>query len=150
MAAEGGRVRGMRQRVPKQKRARTLRANATDAEIALWRLLRSRRLASLKFRRQVPIGPWIVDFVSFEKRLIVEADGSQHAESDNDKRRDHDLSERGFRILRFWNNDILLRSQSVLEMIFESAAPSPSPVCAPDGAHPPSPTRGEGKEEKSE
>ena len=152
VAAEGGRVRGMRQRVPKQKRAfaRTLRANATDAEIALWRLLRSRRLASLKFRRQVPIGPWIVDFVSFEKRLIVEADGSQHAESDNDKRRDHDLSERGFRILRFWNNDILLRSQSVLEMIFESAAPSPSPVCAPDGAHPPSPTRGEGKEEKSE
>jgi very-short-patch-repair endonuclease len=117
----------MRQRVPKPKRAfaRTLRSNATDAEIALWRLLRSRRLASMKFRRQVPVGPWIVDFVSFEQRLIVEADGSQHAESENDKRRDHDLSERGFCILRFWNNDILLRSQSVLEMIFESAAPTP-------------------------
>jgi very-short-patch-repair endonuclease len=71
----------MGQRIPKQKRAfaKTLRANATDAEIALWRLLRSRRLASMKFRRQVPIGPWIVDFVSFEQRLIVEADGSQHA-----------------------------------------------------------------------
>jgi len=104
----------------------------------------------MKFRRQVPIGPWIVDFVSFEQRLIVEADGSQHTENEDDKRRDFDLSERGFRILRFWNNDILLRSQSVLEMIFESAAPSPSPVCAPGGAHPPSPTRGEGKEEKSE
>jgi very-short-patch-repair endonuclease len=104
----------------------------------------------MKFRRQVPIGPWIVDFVSFEQRLIVEADGSQHAESDDDRRRDYDLSERGFRILRFWNNDILLRSQSVLEMIFDSAALSPSPVCAPDGAHPPSPTRGEGKEAKSE
>ncbi len=152
VAAEGGRVRGMRQRVPKQKRAfaKSLRANATDAEIMLWKLLRSRRLASMKFRRQVPIGPWIVDFFSFEQRLIVEADGSQHADSDNDKRRDHNLSERGFRILRFWNNDILLRSQSVLEMIFCSAAASPSPVCAPDGAHPPSPTRGEGKEEKSE
>jgi very-short-patch-repair endonuclease len=142
----------MRQRVPKQKRsfAKTLRASATDAEMRLWRLLRSRRLASMKFRRQVPIGPWIVDFVSFEQRLIVEADGSQHAESDDDRRRDYDLSERGFRVLRFWNNDILLRSQSVLEMIFDSAALSPSPVCAPDGAHPPSPTRGEGKEAKSE
>jgi very-short-patch-repair endonuclease len=119
----------MRQRVPKRKRtfAKTLRANATDAEVSLWRLLRSRRLASMKFRRQVPIGPWIVDFVSFEQRLIVEADGSQHAESEDDKRRDHDLSERGFRILRFWNNDILLRSQSIPEMIFESAARSPHP-----------------------
>jgi very-short-patch-repair endonuclease len=137
----------MRHRVPKQKRtfARTLRAGATDAEIKLWRLLRSRRLASMKFRRQVPIGPWIVDFVSFEQRLIIEADGSQHAESEEDKRRDYDLSERGFRILRFWNNDILLRPQAVLEMIFDTAAPSPSPVCAPEGAHPPSPTRGEGR-----
>jgi very-short-patch-repair endonuclease len=142
----------MRQRVPKQKRAfaKTPRASATDAEVSLWRLLRSRRLASMKFRRQVPIGPWIVDFVSFEHRLIVEADGSQHAESEDDKRRDYDLSERGFRVLRFWNNDILLRPQSVLEMIFYSAARSPSPVCAPDSAHPPSPTRGEGKEANSE
>ena len=141
----------MRQRVPKQKRtfARTLRAGATDAEIKLWQLLRSRRLASMKFRRQVPIGPWIVDFVSFEQRLIVEADGSQHAESEDDKRRDGDLSERGFRVLRFWNNDILMRPQAVLDMIFDAAAPSPSPVCAPEGAHPPSPTRGEGRKTAS-
>jgi very-short-patch-repair endonuclease len=141
----------MRQRVTGQKRAfaKTLRAKATDAEITLWRLLRSRRLASMKFRRQVPIGPWIVDFVSFEQRLIVEADGSQHAESENDKRRDCDLSERGFRVLRFWNNDILLRSQSVMEMIFDVVAQSPSPVCAPSGAHPPSPTRGEGRKTAS-
>jgi very-short-patch-repair endonuclease len=91
----------MRQRVPKPKRAfaKALRGDATDAEIKLWQLLRSRRLASMKFRRQVPIGPWIVDFVSFEHRLIIEADGSQHAESEDDKRRDGDLSERGFRIL---------------------------------------------------
>jgi very-short-patch-repair endonuclease len=134
----------MRQRVTGQKRAfaKALRTNATDAETALWRLLRSRRFAHMKFRRQVPIGPWIVDFVSFEKRLIVEADGSQHAESEDDKRRDYDLSERGFRVLRFWNNDILLRAQSVMEMIF---AHSPSPVCAPSGAQPPSPTREEGR-----
>jgi very-short-patch-repair endonuclease len=142
----------MRQNVPKQKRAfaKTLRAKATDAEIKLWRLLRSRRLASMKFRCQVPIGPWIVDFISFEHRLIVEADGSQHAESEDDKRRDYDLSERGFRVLRFWNNDVLLRSQSVMEMIVDAVGRSPSPGCAPDGAHPPSPTRGEGKEAKSE
>ncbi|HEY5130287.1 MAG TPA: endonuclease domain-containing protein [Bradyrhizobium sp.] len=152
MAAEGGRVRGMRQRVPKQKRvlAKALRAKATDAEIALWRLLHSRRPVSMKFRRQVPIGPWILDFVSFEQRLVVEADGSQHAESEYDKRRDYDLSERGFRVLRLWNNDILMRSPSVVEMIVDVVARSPSPVCAPDGAHPPSPTRGEGKETKSE
>ena len=142
----------MRQRVSKQKRsfAKTLRANATEAEQQFWRLLRSRRLASLKFRRQVPIGPWIVDFVSFEYHLIVEADGSQHAESEDDKRRDYDLSERGFRVLRFWNNDVLARPDSVLEMILDVVANSPSPVCAPDGAHPPSPTRGEGKEVRSE
>ena len=142
----------MRQRIPKQKRtfASTLRANATDAETKLWRLLRSRRLASLKFRRQVPIGPWIVDFVSFEYHLIVEADGSQHAESEDDKRRDYDLSERGFRVIRFWNNDVLARPDSVLEMILDVVANSPSPVCAPTGAQPPSPTRGEGRKSREE
>ena len=146
VAAEGGRVRGMRQTVSRQKRAfaKALRANATDAEISLWRLLRSRRLASMKFRRQVPIGPWIVGFASFEQRLIVEADGSQHAESEGDNRRDYDLSERGFRVFRFWNNDILMQPQSVMEMIVDLVARSPSPVCTPGGAQPPSPTRGEG------
>jgi len=105
----------------------------------------------MKFRRQVPIGPWIVDFVSsFEQRLIVEADGRQHGESEDDTRRDRDLSKRGFRVLRFWNNDILMRSQSGLETIADFVARSPSPGCAPGGAHPPSPTRGEGKEANSE
>ncbi|MGO3931063.1 endonuclease domain-containing protein [Rhodopseudomonas pseudopalustris] len=140
----------MIQRVPHQQRqfAKSLRASATDAERALWRLLRSRRLAHLKFRRQVPIGPWIVDFVCFEQRVIVEADGSQHAGCERDQMRDRDLSQRGFRVLRFWNNDILLRSQAVIELIAVAASPSPSPVCAPLGAHPPSPTRGEGKKSK--
>jgi very-short-patch-repair endonuclease len=157
----------MRQTVAKQQRAfaRTLRAKATDAEIALWRLLRSRRLAGMKFRRQVPIGAWIVDFVSFEQRLIIEADGSQHAESDRDKRRDRDLSERGFRVLRFWNNDVLMKAQSVMESIAEFVVRSPSPgelrsppsptrgegsSCAPIGSHPPSPTGGEGSKRTSE
>jgi very-short-patch-repair endonuclease len=92
----------------------------------------------------VPIGPWIVDFVSFQHHLIVEADGSQHAENDDDRRRDYDLSGREFRVLRFWNNDVLARPESVLEMILDVIANSPSPVCAPSGAQPPSPTRGEG------
>src|SRR2546423_11252301 len=139
----------MRRKVPKQQRAfaRTLRVKATDAEIALWRLLRSRRLATLKFRRQVPLGPWIADFVSFEHHLIIEADGSQHAESDHDKRRDQDLSERGFRVLRFWNNDILVRSQAVMEMIVDVVEGSPSPG---ELRSPPPPPRGEGSKRASE
>ncbi|WP_398470304.1 endonuclease domain-containing protein [Tardiphaga sp.] len=137
---------GMHQPVSYQKRAfaKSLRTNATETEKTLWRLLRSRRLTNLKFRRQVPIGPWVVDFVSFERRLIVEADGSQHAESERDEKRDRDLTERGFRVLRFWNNDILQRSEQVLEAIYDAAQTNPSPVCAPRRAHPPSPTRGEG------
>ncbi|MDF3809226.1 endonuclease domain-containing protein [Rhodopseudomonas sp. BAL398] len=139
----------MRQPVSRQKRsfAKSLRANATDAEVALWRLLRSRRLAQLKFRRQVPIGPWIVDFVCFERRLIVEADGSQHAESNDDRMRDRDLASRGFQVLRFWNNDILMQSQSVIEVIADTATLSPSPG---ELRSPPSPTRGEGKDAKSD
>jgi len=95
----------------------------------------------MKFRRQVPIGPWIVDFVSFERRLVVEADGSQHANSSGDARRDHDLSERGFRVLRFWNNDVLSKPLVVADAIFAAAKPAPSPG---EQGSPPSPTRGEG------
>jgi very-short-patch-repair endonuclease len=137
----------MRQRVSNQKRgfAKSLRQRSTLAEHTLWRQLRGRRFADTKFRRQVPIGPWIVDFVSFEYRLIVEADGGQHNESKTDARRDDDLAARGFRVLRFWNNDVLARSQGVLERLYDVIANSPSPGFAPYGAQPPSPTRGEGK-----
>src|SRR6185312_2896328 len=93
----------------KRNQARHLRHALTDVDRDLCQLLRSRQLSNTKFRRQVPIGPWIADFVSFEHRLIVEADGSQHAESTRDQQRDRDLKERGFRTLRFWNNDILQR-----------------------------------------
>jgi very-short-patch-repair endonuclease len=139
----------MHQPVSYQKRtfAKSLRTGATETEKTLWHMLRSRRLTNLKFRRQVPIGPWIADFVSFEHRLIVQADGSQHAESTRDEQRDRDLIERGFRVLRFWNNDILQRPEQVLEAIIDAAQNYPSPVCAPTGAHPPSPTRGEGRRE---
>jgi very-short-patch-repair endonuclease len=137
----------MHQPVSYQKRAfaKSLRANATETEKTLWSLLRSRRLINLEFRRQAPIGSGIVDLVSFERRLIVEADGSQRAESRSDERRDRDLAGRGFRILRFWNNDILQCSESVLEAIYDAASQTPHPSLTASGFDPPSPTRGEGR-----
>ena len=125
----------------KRSQARHLRHALTDAEYQLWQLLRSRQLADVKFRRQVPVGPWIVDFVAFEQMLVIEADGSQHIESAHDRTRDADLQNRGFRILRFWNNDILGNANGVLQRIIETIEQSPSPR----GLRPrPSPTRGEG------
>ncbi|MDP2294141.1 MAG: endonuclease domain-containing protein [Pseudolabrys sp.] len=125
----------------KRKQAKNLRHALTDAEHKLWWLLRSRQLEATKFRRQVPLGSWVVDFVSFEQMLIVEADGSQHMECQRDKARDIDLQNRGFRILRFWNGDILGNSKGGLQQILESIERSPSPR----GLRPrPSPTRGEG------
>ena len=125
----------------KRTQAKTLRHALTEAELDLWQLLRSRQISDLKFRRQVPVGPWIADFVCFEHMLIVEADGSQHAESRHDELRDADLRRRGFRILRFWNNDILANPNGVLEKILSETEEAPSPR----GLRPrPSPTGGEG------
>ena len=121
--------------------ARQLRRNSTDAEIALWRLLRASALAGIKFRRQQPVGPYIVDFISFSHRLIVECDGGQHAENACDKIRDAWFAEQGFRTLRFWNNDILANRDGVIQVILETAQTSPSPSRK---RAPPSPTRGEG------
>jgi very-short-patch-repair endonuclease len=125
----------MSQRVSPQHRgqARRLRRDSTDAESVLWRLLRSRRLAHVKFRRQVPIGPWIVDFVSFEQKIVVEADGGQHG-SERDARRDDDLTSRGFHVLRDWNNDILSNSTGVLEHLLSCLADPPHPAAS--GRHP--------------
>ena len=124
-----------------RQNALRLRKDLTDAEFVLWQLLRSRQLAGLKFRRQVPVGPWIVDFVTFEHKVIVEADGGQHADSERDKERDSDLRARGFQILRFWNNEILQNEEGVLQIIIEKIGKAPSPR----GLRPrPSPTRGEG------
>ena len=98
-------------------RARTLRKNPTDAEKHLWKHLRMNQLDNLRFRRQAPIDQYIVDFVCFEKRVIVEADGGQHMESEPDRIRDAYLRAQGFKILRLWNHDILLNVDGVLEMI---------------------------------
>ena len=101
-------------------RAKQLRTNSTDAERQLWRVLRSRQLAGHKFRRQQPLGGFIVDFVCFEKRLVVEVDGGQHNEplqAANDSERSTWLEQQGFRVLRFWNHEILREIESVKETI---------------------------------
>jgi very-short-patch-repair endonuclease len=88
-------------------------ANPTEAERRLWALLRDRRLAAFKFRRQQVIEPYIADFACFGERLIIEADGSQHADDKDDARRDAFLRSQGFRVLRFWNNQVLGESEAV-------------------------------------
>ena len=98
--------------------AKNLRKQQTFVENILWRRLKSRQIEGTKFRRQQPIGDFIVDFVSFEKNLIIELDGGQHAiEKDKDQRRDQYLSERGFEVLRFWNNDVIENIDGVMETI---------------------------------
>ncbi len=93
-----------------------MRTDATEAEARLWFLLRDNRLGA-KFRRQVPIGTAIVAFVCFDQKLVVEVDGSQHLDNPDDQRRDAGLKYRGFRVLRFWNNDVLADADAVLESI---------------------------------
>jgi very-short-patch-repair endonuclease len=103
-------------------RARTMRGAPTNAELRLWRLLRDRRMCGLKFRRQVPVGPYIVDFLCVASRLIVEVDGSQHAENGRDKIRDVYLLRDGWRVLRFWNHELIQNWEGVLETIVAHAA----------------------------
>jgi very-short-patch-repair endonuclease len=112
--------------------ARTLRRNQTDAERRLWSRIRNRQLSGFKFRRQFPIPPYIVDFLCVEARLIIELDGSQHQTSEEyDGKRSRILRQRGYRIIRFWDNDVLLDTDAVLEAILEIlTAPLPSPLPA--------------------
>jgi 2-isopropylmalate synthase len=105
-------------------RARALRTQMTDAERKLWLALRDRRFAGVKFRRQAPVGPFIADFICFDARLVIEVDGGQHADSSSDVRRDAWFARNGFRILRFWNNDVLLNTEGVLTAINDALAPA--------------------------
>jgi len=100
------------------KYAKSLRKKSTKAETLLWHKLRSRQLEGIKFRRQQPIDDYIVDFVSFEKRIVIELDGGQHAKQhQKDQLRDKRLTENGYTVLRFWNNDILENIEGVLQSI---------------------------------
>ncbi len=100
------------------QRARRLRTEMTDAEVRLWIQLRRRQIDGYRFRRQVPIGPYVVDFACLNARLVIEVDGGQHTEAvERDDRRTVWLESRGFRVLRFWNTDVLQRTEGVLESI---------------------------------
>ena len=115
-------------------KARRLRRDQTDAERKLWFRLRDRRLNGLKFRRQMPIESYIVDFCCESARLIIELDGGQHAERSSDAERTANLENYGYLVLRFWNNDVLGNIDGVLETIIATASqepPHPSPL--PDG-----------------
>jgi very-short-patch-repair endonuclease len=103
--------------VIKTGRARRLRRQSTDAEQKLRNRLRSRAINGFKFVRQEPIGPYVVDFICREQRLIIEVDGGQHATDKRDVVRDRWLADNHFRVLRFWNNDVIGNIEGVLETI---------------------------------
>ena len=112
--------------------AKRLRFTSTDAERLLWRHLRNRRLSDFKFRRQQIIGPYIVDFACLEEMLVVELDGGQHAEQqDQDAVRTSFLESKGFEVLRFWNTDVLTNPEGVMHAILSALSnrpPHPGPL----------------------
>ena len=102
-------------------RARKLRENQTDIEVKLWSRLRDRQLGGAKFRRQHPIGPYIADFCCVEQALIIELDGGQHAnQSSADQHRTNLMKNLGYRVLRFWNSDVLSNLDGVLTVILNT------------------------------
>ena len=126
--------------------ARSLRKRMTDAELRLWQHLRGRQLFGYKFRRQHPVGPFVVDFACLEAGLVVEVDGGQHLdERAKDEARSRVLEAHGFRVVRFWNDEVLKETEVCLEVIGQALGPR-----APDapGPHPgPPPRAGEGEDE---
>ncbi len=110
-----------RERAGVRVRARALRRAQTDAEALLWSKLRSRQIGGLKFRRQRPIGPYFADFACLEIGLVIELDGGQHVDNSHDVKRAQDMQALGFQTLRFWNNDVLLETEAVLEKILQTA-----------------------------
>ena len=101
-----------------------MRREATDAEAVMWRLLRNRRFSKARFRRQFVFRSYILDFVCLERRLVIEIDGSQHADSKRDEKRDAALASEGFQVIRYWNNNVLQRQNAVLEDLFAKLVPT--------------------------
>ena len=112
-----------------RKHARSMRQQPTPAENQVWQALRTKKIVGRKWRRQVPIGPYIVDFFCPELRLVVEVDGATHADGALDEMRDRWLRLQGYDVLHFWNNEVLGNLSGVLERI----APYPSPNPLPQG-----------------
>ena len=127
----------------RRKTAKVLRANTTTAEDILWRHLRRLEIKGSHFRRQVPIGPYVADFACLKERLIIEVDGSQHAEDANIRRdevRTRLLNSEGYRVMRFWNNDVMSKTEAVLKAIHHATAVTPPRLPAADDP----PPQGEG------
>jgi very-short-patch-repair endonuclease len=117
------------------ERARDLRSHPTEVEAKLWQALRGKHMMGHRFRRQQPIGVYIADFACLEAKLLVELDGGQHAEAITyDERRTAWLESQGYRVLRFWNNDVMHNMEGVLMRIVDVLSPPPQP----------SPLKGEG------
>ena len=117
--------------------ARRLRRGMTDAERKLWQALRAKRFRGAGFRRQAPLGPYIADFVCHKLKMVIEADGGQHSGSERDVVRDEWMVRESYRVLRFWNNEVLGNFEGVMDRISREIAAAPSPQ--------PSPTREEGE-----
>jgi very-short-patch-repair endonuclease len=135
--------------------AKTLRRNLTDAEQKLWYHLRAHRFMGRKFKRQKPMGRYVVDFICIEEKLVIELDGGQHSENVGyDHVRDSWLRSEGYTVLRFWNNELMNEMEGVLERIrltvdcdAQPLSPSPSPTKNPSPQSSPASGRG-GKREK--
>ena len=112
----------------KRALAKKLRSTMTDAERRLWYLLRAHRFGGAKIKRQAPIGPYVVDFICFESKLIIEVDGGQHIENESDRTRDTWLENEGYRVMRFWNDDVLKRTDIVLGEIAKVLGLTPLPA----------------------
>ena len=109
--------------------ARGLRKKSTDAERRLWRHLRDRQIKGFKFRRQQPVGRYIVDFVNLERKVVIEVDGGQHAFDPSDNIRDEWLRAEGYRVLRFWDSQVFSNLEGILESIREVlVTPHPTPL----------------------
>ena len=109
--------------------ARNLRKCSTDAEQHLWRHLRDRQVGGFKFRRYQAVGKYVVDFVNFERKVVIELDGGQHAMDPGDQVRDDWLRGEGYKVLRFWDNQVLVNLEGVLEAIREAiVTPHPDPL----------------------
>jgi very-short-patch-repair endonuclease len=119
-------------------KAKALRSNMTEAERRLWYFLRALRFRGRKFKRQATIGKYIVDFVNFKRRLVIEVDDGQHSDNQADCLRTRWLENQGFRVPRFWNNEVLKNTVGVLDMIMTAI------VALPLSGAPPSPIRGRG------
>jgi len=115
------------------KRAQDLRNNCTEAEKKLWAALRGRQVSGVKFSRQIPLGRYICDFVSRDLRLVIEVDGGQHSEDRRDAVRTAFLEASGYRVMRFWNNDVLENLEDVVDVIRRSL-PTPTPPAGGRGS----------------